>query len=181
LLRLLCLPDEPVHLAAVEVGDRRGGTVRAALVEVVWIVEGGDAGARMGIGHAGTGRDAVGTGIGAEVGVEASVLLHDHHDVANLVNTHGYRQDGEVSASRHAQVVVAAGPRQESSDLQDAGVVKATHDVELRAMADSRMADSPPVVTAYPLLQPDQLPFVIGPKPSFELDPLAEIGRVRRD
>ena len=134
----------------------------------------------MGIGHAGTGRDAVGTGIGAEVGVEASVLLHDHHDVANLVNAHGYRQDGEVSASRHAQVVVAAGPRQESSDLLDAGVVKAPHDVELRTMADSRMADSPPVVTAYALLEPDQLPCVIGPKPPLELDPLAEIGGVRR-
>src|SRR5205823_6078707 len=82
-LALLRLGDEPVHLPAVDVGRGRVLPVRTAAVDVVRVVEGLVATVR--VRHRYADRrltdlhgDPVGTGERAEVGVERTVLLHDH-------------------------------------------------------------------------------------------------------
>jgi len=83
--------DEAVHLAVVDVDDGEAMPVRAAVVAVARVVERPAASPRLEVGDA-DGRDAVphrdpvGAGVGAEVGVERSVLLHDHHDVPDPVD-----------------------------------------------------------------------------------------------
>ncbi len=83
--------DETVHLAAVDVVDRRLRRVRPAAVRILRVVKRPHAVAPARIGHADgrhavVHRDAVGAGKGAEVGIERAVLLHDDHDVLDLVN-----------------------------------------------------------------------------------------------
>ena len=88
------LPDEAVHLAAVDVCERVLRPVRAALVPRVRIMERADAAVSEQIGHADRGtaalhREPVGARVGAEVGVERAVLLHDHHHVPDRVDAGG--------------------------------------------------------------------------------------------
>ena len=87
----LGLGDETVHLAAGDVAHRVAVAVRTALVAVERVVVGpladvppriGNADRRLARLH----RDPVGAGVRAEVGVERAVLLHDDHDVADLVD-----------------------------------------------------------------------------------------------
>ena len=82
---------EAVHLPAVDVVDRVDRVVRAAGVAVGRVVVRLDADVRLRVGiadrrHAVLHRDPVGAGVRAEVGVERAVLLHDDHDVADLVD-----------------------------------------------------------------------------------------------
>jgi hypothetical protein len=82
--------DEAIHLAAVHRLSSGLGAVRAAAIAKTRIVEGAHAVAdpvrhadgRRAVAH----RDAVGAGVGAEVGVEGAVLLHDHDHVPDLVD-----------------------------------------------------------------------------------------------
>jgi hypothetical protein len=85
------LADEAVHPAVVDVSDGIDMVVRAAAVPVLGVVERPDAAVRRRIGQADlrdavAHRDSVRAGIRAEVGVEGSVLLHDHDDVPDLVD-----------------------------------------------------------------------------------------------
>src|SRR5579884_3863706 len=85
-------PEVAVHLAAVDVVDQVLPHVRPAGVVVVSVVIGTLALARPRVWNADGGDavlhgDAVGTGEGAEVAVEGSVLLHDDDDVLDLVDT----------------------------------------------------------------------------------------------
>ena len=77
--------DEAVHRAAVDVADRVEPGVRAAEVAVARVVERPDATAAR-VGHAHVSWDAVRARIRAEIGVERTVLLHDHDDVLDLVD-----------------------------------------------------------------------------------------------
>ncbi len=84
---------EAVHLPAVDVMDRVDHVVWAAGIAVIPVVVRLNADMRLRVGVAGdrtriarkTG-DTVGAGIRPEVGVERAVLLHDHHDVLDLVD-----------------------------------------------------------------------------------------------
>src|SRR4029077_7190937 len=83
--------DETVHLPASDVVPRRGPVVRGSLVQVGTVVERRHGPARMGIGQADGGYavphwDPVGSRVGPEVAVEGPVLLHDYHDMPDLVN-----------------------------------------------------------------------------------------------
>ena len=84
---------EAVHLSVVDVEDRVAHVVGAARVAVGRVVVWLDADVRLRVGIAGDRpgiarepRDPVGAGIRPEVGVERAVLLHDDHDVADLVD-----------------------------------------------------------------------------------------------
>ncbi len=90
LVRRIPLPDEAVHRAATDVGDRVGLAVRAAAVHVGPVAIRAGAPARR-IRHADrrhpvAHRDAVRPGIGPEVGVERPVLLHHDDHVLDLVD-----------------------------------------------------------------------------------------------
>jgi len=92
----LRLGDETVHLAAGDIAHRVAVAVRPACVAVELVVVGTLAGVQSRIGDANRRRavlhrDPVGAGVRPEVGVERAVLLHDDHDVADLVDpvTHG--------------------------------------------------------------------------------------------
>ena len=96
---LVLLGHEPVHVAPVDVGLGVGVAVRSAEVAVLAIMEGLDAAAGRGVGEARHRPrvprqpwDPVRPGIGPEVGVERAVLLHDDHDVADLVDADGRRR-----------------------------------------------------------------------------------------
>src|SRR5437764_11809240 len=95
------LPTQPVALSAwrrkpspttVDVGDGVVRAVRAPAVSIGAIVVGALATAAIRMGQTRdrlSGRatsDAIDTGVGAEVGVEGPVLLHDDDDVADLVD-----------------------------------------------------------------------------------------------
>ena len=89
----LGLSDEAVHPAAMEVADIAAVGVRPAVVLVGRVVVRALAAVPAGIGQArhlarvaGEPGEPVGAGIRAEVGVERAVLLHDDHDVADLVD-----------------------------------------------------------------------------------------------
>src|SRR5207245_551807 len=88
----LCRSDEAVHPPAVLVLDRALLYVRAAGVDLVRVVVGLDALAGLRIGDADgdlplrVPREAVRAGVGPEVAVERPVLLHDEHDVPDLVD-----------------------------------------------------------------------------------------------
>jgi hypothetical protein len=91
---LACLPLEAVHLPVIDVTDRVDGVVRPAGVAIGRVVVRLDADVRLRVGvangrHAVLHRDPVGAGERAEVGVEGAVLLHDDHDVADLVDPPG--------------------------------------------------------------------------------------------
>ena len=97
-LRRERLADEAVHLPLVDVGHGAAGSVRAARVRVARVVVRADAPTRLRIGHAGR-RDAVphgdpiSSGERPEVGVEGSVLLHDHDHVLDRVDARGVDRD----------------------------------------------------------------------------------------
>src|SRR5437667_4547071 len=87
----LLLADEAIHFALVDITRGIRCMVRAAVVEVVTVVERPDAVPGFGVGHADRGHpvlhgDAVGAGIGAKVTVERAILLHNKDDVLDLVN-----------------------------------------------------------------------------------------------
>ena len=85
--------DEPVHLAAGDVGLVSRRAVGPAVVVVMTVTEGAMAPMSLGIRYARhpprvvrETPDTVGMGISAEVVVEGAVLLHDDHDMADLVD-----------------------------------------------------------------------------------------------
>jgi hypothetical protein len=89
----LRLGDVAVHPPPGHVGERRAVPVRPARVAVPRVVIGplavvsrriGDT--RQAPGVTGEPGDPVGARVGAEIGVERAVLLHDDHDVADLVD-----------------------------------------------------------------------------------------------
>ena len=85
------LRDETVHQTVVDVANRAQLGMRAADVAVVGVVERLEAGARLRVERAherltAVHRDSVGAGERPEVGVERAVLLHDDHDVLDLVH-----------------------------------------------------------------------------------------------
>jgi len=89
----LGLHDEAVHPAVVDIGHRISVAVRSAGVAIGRVMKRalgagrartGDAGDRPGVTR--EARDAVGARAGTEGGVERAVLLHDDHDVADLVD-----------------------------------------------------------------------------------------------
>ena len=89
----LGLADEAVHLAAVYVRGRVDRRMRPAVVCVRGCVVGRDAAAVLGVGQAWhaarvpcQARDAVRAGVGPEVVIERAVLLHDDHDVLDLLD-----------------------------------------------------------------------------------------------
>src|SRR5579885_629223 len=87
---LLGLPDEAVHLAAVNVCRGVGLPVWTAAIHVIGVVIGLVTGAGFGIRHADGGDailhgNAVGAGIGAKIRVEGTVLLHDDNDMLDLI------------------------------------------------------------------------------------------------
>jgi len=77
--------DEAVHQPAINTVERVGPIVGAALVDEFGVVGGGDAGTAGRVGDADAGRDAFGAGIGAEVMIEAAILLHDEDEVLDLL------------------------------------------------------------------------------------------------
>jgi hypothetical protein len=85
-------PDEAVHTSPVDIGDRIGLSVRTPGVEIARVVEGLLATACRGIRRADrelaarSPRQAVRTGVGAEVLIEGAVLLHDQDHVLDLVD-----------------------------------------------------------------------------------------------
>ena len=86
-----CLGDETVHLPAGDVVPRRDRVVRGSLVQVGKVVERPHAPASLRIGqadgrHTVPHRNPVGSRISPEVAVKGPVLLHDHHDMLDLVN-----------------------------------------------------------------------------------------------
>ena len=96
---ILCGPDEPVHLAAVDVRDRFAEIVPGAAVHQAGIVVRLVAalGARVGHAHgelAVLRGNAVGSRVGAEERIERPVLLHDDDDVPDLADA-GRRADAE--------------------------------------------------------------------------------------
>ena len=102
--------DEARHAAPGDVAHRVDVVVRAAGVPVRGIVVGPPAAPVQRIGHAHgepavTAREAVRTGVRAEVGVEGTVLLHDHDHVADLL-------DPRVSRSRPGDGLGALGHHQ---------------------------------------------------------------------
>ena len=88
---------EPVHLAAVDRDPRALFAVRSALIERFSVVV-GPAARTLRIGHTRLEatvrepRDAVGTGERAEVVIERAVLLHDEHEVVDVLDA-GRRVD----------------------------------------------------------------------------------------
>ena len=101
------LADEAVHPPAVDVATRVLWAVRTALVAEVRIVEGADAVVRKWVRHADVHaavphRESVCPGVRAEVRIEGSVLLHDHDDVLDGVNS---------VRRRSARRIVLATPR----------------------------------------------------------------------
>jgi hypothetical protein len=104
---VLGLGDETVHLPAIDVRRRVGGTVRAAVVEIGGVVIGPVAAAGRRVGYADGGdavahRNAVGSGKGTEVAVERAVLLHDHDDVLDLVDALGHAACRRTAAGGRA-------------------------------------------------------------------------------
>jgi hypothetical protein len=104
--------DEPVHLAAGDVGHGGGGVVLAAdvderrvVVRVVAAVRGRvrDADADAAV----PGREPDGAGVGAEVGVERAVLLHDHDNMLDLVDRGRDRGAPEVAVSGGRRLTAA--------------------------------------------------------------------------
>ena len=90
-LRFLIRLDETVHGPSIDVGDHRFKAVRATAVDDLRVVVRRDACVQLGIGHAGDRHpflcwDPFGARIRAEVLIEGAVLLHDHHDVLDLVD-----------------------------------------------------------------------------------------------
>ncbi len=97
-----------------------------------------------GVGHAHARRYSVGAGIGAEVAVERPVLLHDHDDVADLVDAgqrrhlerdHG-RDRGDVPGAGGEEHPPLGGPRL----LEESGV----GEVRLAVEAGPRHHEPPP-------------------------------------
>ena len=110
---------EAVHLAVIDVADRVDRVVRAARVAIGRVVVRLDADVRLRVGvadgrHAVLHRDPVGAGIRAEVGVEGAVLLHDDHDVADLVDPPGSCGARLVSMARNI------GGREQQAEQEDA-------------------------------------------------------------
>src|SRR5581483_6401194 len=88
------LTNEPVHLAAVDIGGGARFAVRAAVIQVAAVVEWRHALAGGRIRHAHRGdaichRDTICSREGTEVAIEGAVLLHDHDDVLDLVDPDG--------------------------------------------------------------------------------------------
>ena len=107
------LPDEAVHLAAVDVGygvavSMRPTRIAGGCIEIgaLTVVAPGVGDARHCAGMSGEAGDPVGSWIRGEVGVERPVLLHDDHDVPDLVDS-GRRPVRQRPAHRRAGVVPA--------------------------------------------------------------------------
>ncbi len=90
---MLLLSHKPVHLAVVDVADRADCVMGAAGGTVMAIVEGGHAPVDAGAVEArqralvpAQPRDPRGARIDPEVCVKRAVLLHDDHDVFDLVD-----------------------------------------------------------------------------------------------
>jgi len=114
----LRLAEEAVHPTTVDVSDRVIGAVRSAAVSIGAIVVRALATATIRVGVARerlsvwATSNAINTGIRAEVGVEGPVLLHDDHDVADLVDalqrlarasTRRPQRDGDRDPKTHAR------------------------------------------------------------------------------
>ena len=117
----LGLGDEAVHLPAVDVGGGVALAVGTTAVDVRGIVRRRHALSRCGIRHAHRRparghRDAVSSRVGAEVGVEGSVLLHDDDDVADLVDAR--RSTARRRAGRRLGAVVRARDRHQKTGDQ---------------------------------------------------------------
>jgi hypothetical protein len=94
---LLGVGDKSIHPPAVDVGYRVGGAMWSAVVQIRRVVVGGHAAAVDRVRHADAGWDPVGSREGPEVAVERAVLLHDDHDVPDLVDSGG-------GSDRHPEV-----------------------------------------------------------------------------
>src|SRR5919199_4249310 len=87
--------DEAVHLPAVDVYYGVEGGVPAAAVDQLRVMIRFVATAGAGVGHTNgeltifRARQAVGPGVGTEVVIKRTVLLHDHDDVPDLVEVIG--------------------------------------------------------------------------------------------
>src|SRR5260370_18310627 len=91
LLATLRLGDESVHPAAIDVGSRVLAAMRPAPGSITGVVIGTQTAPGQWVGHANRElttlvRQAVGAGGGAEVLVEATVLLHAHDHVLDLLD-----------------------------------------------------------------------------------------------
>src|SRR6266853_2774684 len=105
---LLCVfrfSNEAVHLAAVDIVSSINNTVRSTMVQIVWVIIGLHALVCPGINcahrwytilHGNTIRSR----IGSKVGVKRAILLHDDHNMLNLLNTTGLRCSCSRSAAR---------------------------------------------------------------------------------
>src|SRR5579875_444685 len=115
LAALLCLGNEAVHLAAIDVGGRVSSSVRATAVQILGIIVRLDALSSLWVvdanrRHAVLHRNAVRSWIGAEVGIERAILLHDHNDVFDLMDT--------TIAALILILVCATACRQQRADQQ---------------------------------------------------------------
>ena len=117
---LLRLGHEAVHPSVVDVGHGVVDRVRAAVVDVGRIVERGHAAAVNRIRHAHSGRNPVSARVRAEVAVERAVLLHDDHDVLDLVDA-GERGDLDPQRGRGRREVVNRGGNHRAPLLGAAG------------------------------------------------------------
>ena len=144
--------DEAVHLAAVDVGDRRDRVVRPARVAVVAVVVGPLADVREGVWDAALepprrrSGQALGARERAEVGVERPVLLHHHDHVLDLVNALlgiGVTGRGGVLRRRHAGAGAAAcerdgGDRRDGNACHDGRGSAAVHERLGRAIGSGK-------------------------------------------
>ena len=145
--------DEPVHLAAVDVGDCRDRVVRPSRVAVVAVVVWTLADARYGVRDAARepprrrSGQALSARERAEVGVERPVLLHHHDDVLDLVDALlGIDLSGRsrVVGCRHAAAGAAAADRDGGDGRtaiarHDGHDFAAVHEGAVRAIAGRRL------------------------------------------
>src|SRR5262249_19473525 len=122
LLRPSRLLDETVHLPAVHVGPRVVPLMRPAEIHRVGIVMGGDAGP-PGICETDVVGEPFRPGIGAEVVIEAPVLLHDEDEVLELLEPDRRRwSPGRTWLMTHAPELVAGaqalGTREKNDDTE---------------------------------------------------------------
>ena len=146
---LLGLGDEPVHRAPVDISRGVGGPVRTAVVEVGRIVVRGYAASVDGVRDTDAGRYPSGTGIRPEVAVERPVLLHDDHDVPDLVDP-GRRSNPDLQRCR-ARLEVPRVGREQDAPLLPAALDELERGREARVRAQARLRQRAPAAASQTL------------------------------
>src|SRR5229473_2603663 len=117
LTTLLCVfrfRNEAIHLASVDVVGSINDTMRSTMVQIVWVIIGLHALVCPGVRHAYSWYtilhgNAIRSRISSKVGVKRAILLHDDHNMLNLLNTTGLSCSCSCICSRSAARGQSAG------------------------------------------------------------------------